>query len=221
MVVTISLVLYINIDKLHSSIIMLKDVQLEIEQENIFVETERFFLREILHTDVEGMFELDSDTDVHTYIGNQLVRTKEQSIEVIDFIRKQYVDNGIGRWAIIDKRTKEFVGWSGFRFETILTHNHINYYDLGYRLIKKYWGQGIATETALGSLAFAFNKLETKEVFAMADILNVASNRVLQKVGLQLIESFPLEGVEHNWYRITRSAFKEQEAHIQCKIILY
>ena len=72
----------------------------------IFTETERFILREILPSDIDGMFELDADPDVHRYLGNQALSTKEQVVDVINFIRQQYVDNGIGRWAIIDKKNE-------------------------------------------------------------------------------------------------------------------
>lgn len=169
----------------------------------IFIETERLLLREILPTDVDGLFELDSDPDVHRYLGNNPITTKEQAIGVIDFIRQQYVDHGIGRWAVIDKKTNDFMGWAGLKLVTEQTNDHINYLDLGYRLIKKYWGQGIATEAAHASLHYAFNNLYANEVFAMAGCDNAGSNNVLVKVGLQFIETFVHQGIKHNWYIIT------------------
>jgi RimJ/RimL family protein N-acetyltransferase len=83
-----------------------------------------------------------------------------------------------------------------------LTNNHINYYDLGFRLIRKYWGQGIATETAMAVLDYAFTRLKVEEVFAAADCKNIGSNKTLQKIGLNLIETFYDEDIECNWYKI-------------------
>src|SRR6476660_5829932 len=117
----------------------------------IFAETERFILREILPTDVDGFFELDSDPDVHRYLGKNPVKDKNQIVNTIAFIRQQNADNGIGRWAIVDKNTNEFIGWAGLKWVTEFTNKHKNYYDLGYRLRKKFWGKGIATETAIAS----------------------------------------------------------------------
>ena len=170
----------------------------------IFTETERFILREIMPSDAEGFFELDSDPDVHKYLGNKPVTSIAQAIDAINLIRAQYVNNGIGRWAIIEKKTNLFVGWTGFKLITDETNHHKNYYDLGYRLIKKYWGQGIATETALASLEYAFNKLQTNEVYAIADCENDGSNKILNKIGFNFIETFDLEGIKHNWYKIDR-----------------
>jgi RimJ/RimL family protein N-acetyltransferase len=179
-----------------------------------FAETERFILREILPTDVEGMFALDSDPEVHIYLGNKPVTDKSQTVDVIHFIRQQYINNGIGRWAIIDKITNEFIGWSGLKFVTELTNNHQNYYDLGYRLIKKYWGKGIATETAIASLDYAFNELNATDVYAMADCKNVGSNKILIKVGLKFIETFELEGIKHNCMLLINCNMKKATANI-------
>lgn len=174
---------------------------------NIFIQTDRLILREILPTDVDGMFALDSDPEVHKYLGNKPVTSKEQVVAVINFIRQQYIDNGIGRWAVIDKHTNDFMGWAGLKFVTELTNNHQNYYDLGYRLRKKYWGQGIATEAAKASLQYAFEQLKTHEVYAMADCENIGSNKILKKLGLQFIEKFYYDGIEHNWYCIKRGEY--------------
>jgi RimJ/RimL family protein N-acetyltransferase len=168
----------------------------------IFVETERLILRELLPSDDEGMFELDSDKDVHKYIG-QPVETIEQSRGIIDSVRKQYTDYGIGRWAMIEKRTNHFIGWTGFRLITIPRNNHVNYYDLGYRLIKRYWGKGFATESAIASLAYGFEKLQFAEIYATADMNNIASRNVLTKAGLTYVETFDDEGYAVGWYKLS------------------
>src|SRR5690606_30790220 len=122
-----------------------------------------------------------SDPEVHRFLGNQPVKTREESKALINYIRQQYIDHGIGRWAITDKQIGEFIGWTGLKFVTKETNNHIDYYDLGYRLIKRFWGKGIATETAVATLDYAFNTMKIPEVFAMAARYNLGSNRILQK----------------------------------------
>lgn len=174
----------------------------------VFAETERLMLREILPTDVDGMFELHSDPEVHRFLGNKVVTSKEQTIAIINFVRQQYIDLGIGRWAIIEKNTNNFIGWTGLEFVTERINNHKNYYDLGYRLIRKYWGQGFATETAFPSLKYAFNNLNADEVFARTDSENINSSRVLEKAGLKFIETFDFEGIKHNWYKIEKKEFE-------------
>lgn len=175
----------------------------------IFVETERLILREILLSDVDGIFELDSDPQVHKYLGNKTVSNKSESEAVINYIRQQYLDNGIGRWAIIEKSTNNFVGWTGLKFVTELTNGRKNYYDLGYRLIRKYWGQGIATETAFASLDYGFTKLKVGKVYAAASYENAASNKILQKIGMQFIETFYYEDIKCNEYKIDTNIYSK------------
>lgn len=171
----------------------------------IFAETDRLILREILPSDVDAMFELDSDPEVHKYLGRRPVREKERVVETINFIRQQYIEHGIGRWAMTDKKTSHFMGWAGLKFVTDPINNHKNHYDLGYRLIRKYWGQGFATESAIASLAYGFDQLKINEIFAAAHTGNNASNRILKNVGLNMLETFTYDGAVHNWYRISQS----------------
>jgi RimJ/RimL family protein N-acetyltransferase len=60
-----------------------------ISEMKIFAQTDRFILREILPTDVEGLYELDSDPEVHRYLGNKPVSDRKQIMDVIHFIRQQ------------------------------------------------------------------------------------------------------------------------------------
>jgi RimJ/RimL family protein N-acetyltransferase len=158
---------------------------------------------------VEGMFELDSDPVVHRYLGNQPVQDIEQSREAIRFIRQQYLDNGIGRWAVIEKSTGYFLGWAGLKLVKEPANNHTGFYDVGYRLIKKYWGKGFATEAAKAVVDYGFEVLQLPVIYGMADINNAASAHVLQKTGLQLIEAFDLNGTPHHWFKISREEWKK------------
>jgi ribosomal-protein-alanine N-acetyltransferase len=170
---------------------------------NIHIETERLILRDVELTDVQGMFELDSDPEVHEFLGKKPIKTLDEAKKVIEYIRGQYKKHGIGRWAIIDKQTNDFIGWSGLKYEEYVRDFH--YYDLGYRLRRKYWGQGIATETAIESLKYGFEKLNLKEIGGGAEKDHVASNKILQKVGLKFIEEIEYDGVPCNWYNLSKA----------------
>ena len=54
--------------------------------------------------DVDPFFEMDSDPEVHKYLGTQPVQNKDQIVETIRYVRQQYIDNGIGRWAIVENQ---------------------------------------------------------------------------------------------------------------------
>lgn len=168
------------------------------------IETTRLLLRPLEEADAEGMFELDSDPLVHRYLGNKPIKTLPEAKDVIAFIRQQYVDNGIGRWAVIEKDTGNFIGWSGLKFMTTAINRHIHYYDIGYRFIPKYWSKGYATETAIAWRDHAFSNMKLEKIHGTAHIENAASNHILQKIGLQFIEEYDYDGLPCNWYEMRR-----------------
>jgi [ribosomal protein S5]-alanine N-acetyltransferase len=176
----------------------------------IFAQTARTILREISLEDADEFFELDSDPEIHRYLGTPPVKTRDQIVDTINFIRQQYVDNGIGRWAIADRSTNKFIGWTGLKLVKELTNDCVNYHDLGYRLIRKYWGQGIATETARPCLDYGFDKMNLKEIIATVNGENAASNRVVEKLGFTFQETFYLHGMKHYWYKMDRIAHRLQ-----------
>ena len=166
----------------------------------IFVETERLILRELLPSDLEGMFELDSDPRVHRFLGEKPVKSIEESEKIIAYVREQYEQRGIGRWAAIEKSSGDFIGWSGLKLNTTPLNGKTNFYDIGYRLIPRYWGKGYATESARPALDYGFQTLNLKVIYGAALIDNHASNRILKKLGLTYIENFEFEGETACWY---------------------
>lgn len=169
------------------------------------VETERLWLREIYPEDDAGLFELDSNPEVHRYLGNNPVSNIEQIRQVIQYIRQQYLDNGIGRWAIIEKNSNHFVGWTGLKLVKDNINNHQNYYDLGYRLIQKYWGLGYASESARASLEYGFHQLNIPVIYATAEAGNLASKNVLHKMGFRHVECFEQDGILTDWLELTKA----------------
>ncbi len=183
--------------------------KIEKQEMQTYIETHRLILRAIEEDDLQGLFELDSDPDVHRYLGRKPVKSIQEAESVIRYIQKQYEEDGIGRWAVIDKKTNEFIGWSGLKYEREV-RSDMHYYDLGYRLKKKFWGRGIATETALEALNYGFRIMGLEEIYAGAHVDNIASNKVLQKAELRFIETFEYDSEPHNWYRIDKREWQEK-----------
>ena len=171
----------------------------------IHIETERLIMRDLIPSDDADMFELDSDMEVHKYIGMNPVTSIDQSRNVIAIIRQQYITNGIGRWALVEKNTGNFIGWGGLKLIIEPIGGRSNYYDLGYRLIKKYWGKGYATEQALAIVQYAWHTLKLNELSGIANIENLASRMVLEKIGMKSGTTFIHEGIKHVWYKLQKN----------------
>ncbi len=175
-----------------------------------YLETERLILRELQETDIDGIFELDSNIDVHKYLGNNPIKTIHQAEKIITFIRDQYKERGIGRFAAIEKSSGEFIGWSGLKLnegEKEELNGFQNFIDIGYRLIPRFWGKGYASESAFACLDFGFKQMNYNVIYGAAEIENIGSNKVLQKIGLQYINEFSFENVLTNWYELKKENY--------------
>jgi ribosomal-protein-alanine N-acetyltransferase len=80
---------------------------------------------------------------------------------------------------------------------------------LGYRLIQKYWGKGYASESAKAALDYGFSALHLNEIFAAAHVDNLASNRILTKLGFQKQEFFYCDTELCNWYKMVSPTSKK------------
>jgi ribosomal-protein-alanine N-acetyltransferase len=174
------------------------------------IETERLIIREIRESDLEGMFELDSNTEVHKYLGNNPIKTKQEAKNQIQFIKEQYKERGIGRFAVIEKKSGNFIGWSGFKLnqgkkETL--NGFDNFIDIGYRLIPTYWKKGYGLESAIACLNFGFKTLNYDIIYGAADTENAGSNKILQKIGLQFVNEFEYDNVKVNWYQLKKENY--------------
>jgi len=170
------------------------------------IETNRLILRDIQPTDIDGMFELDSNPEVHKYLGNKPFKIKSQSEDIINSIIQQYHEFGIGRWAMVNKQTNEFMGWSGLKLNTVTLNSNTNFIDVGYRIIKRFWGQGYATESSIVALDYGFNTMGLDTIYGITEKGNEASHRVLLKVGLRYVEDFYDEKskMDLRWYNILK-----------------
>lgn len=166
----------------------------------IFAETPRLILRELVPEDAPGMFALDSNPAVLRYIGVPPQTDMEQSLAIIEFVRAQYRDNGIGRWAVILKESDEFIGWSGLKLIRETVNGHSNYYDLGYRFREEFWGKGYGFEAARTCLNYGFDTLQLPVIYAIVKQGNTASHRIIQKLGFRFDGTYEDSGEEIAWY---------------------
>jgi ribosomal-protein-alanine N-acetyltransferase len=93
--------------------------------------------------------------------------------------------------AVLLKENREIVGSSGFARPHDTTE-----IELGYLLAQKFRGMGLATEAPSACLKYGFENLNFREVMAMTDLENVASQKVLEKIGFAQRGMEPFNGEE-------------------------
>jgi GrpB-like predicted nucleotidyltransferase (UPF0157 family)/dephospho-CoA kinase len=148
----------------------------------IALETKRLILKFLELSDLKDLVALRSDPDVMKYIGDGSVHTEERVKDFLINILIPYQEkHGTGFFAVFEKESGDFIGQAGLF--------HLGFYDnqpdieLAYRLHKRYWGKGYATELAIALIKWGFEHLEITKIVAGAEIENIASQKVLLKAG--------------------------------------
>jgi RimJ/RimL family protein N-acetyltransferase len=142
------------------------------------LETNRLILRTWTQADIDSLFEIMSDARVVQYIADGKPFSREKVLEFLIWAENYQNENGFCRWKVVEKSSGEVVGSCGFA-----RPHETEEIELGYLLAQKHWGKGYATEAARAAMLFGFEKLNFPEIIAMTDLENVASQKVLEKIG--------------------------------------
>jgi [ribosomal protein S5]-alanine N-acetyltransferase len=138
----------------------------------------RIILQPLSNSDLDLMDQMNQDSETMRFLGG--IGTPRSRVE--EFIRKQqaqFEQRGWG-WMVIETQQQEKIG-----FVFLQSNSQLFEIELGYRIYRSFWGQGYATESAQVLLSHALNELKFNSVVAAVDPLNIASERVLQKIGMQ------------------------------------
>ena len=153
-------------------------------------ETERLLLREFTPEDAEQMYLLNLDPEVIRYTGDKPFDNIESAKKFLNNY-DHYERYGFGRWAVVRKSDRAWMGWCGLKY-TESTREH----DIGFRLFKQYWGKGYATEAAQKCLKIGFSRFNMPFIVGRAMKANIGSVKVLEKIGMKWWKDFDFEGEE-------------------------
>ena len=171
---------------------------------NSTFETKRLLLRPLELSDADAMFAMDSHPEVHKYLWQTPMKEIAETIKIIEYVQRQYQTHNIGRFATLIKETGEFIGWTGIKFvDDHVENGNTNFFDYGYRLDPKFWNNGYATEATAFWLEYGINQMNVENINAYTHAQNGASNRVLEKAGMQFREDYPdKDGVTWKWWQL-------------------
>lgn len=146
------------------------------------IETERLLLRKITLNDASDMFEYGSDPQVSEYTTWSTHTSIEDTKYFIKSLVKMYKKRELVDWGIVHKAEKKFIGTCGY-VGWSMTHSRA---EMGYALSRKYWNQGYMSEAVNAMMEFGFREMHLNRIEAKCQVNNIASARVMEKVGMQL-----------------------------------
>jgi len=169
--------------------------------------TERLILRQWREADREPFARLNADPQVREFFPRCL--TRDESDADVSRIHQWIEERGWGFWAVEVRGGAPFIGFVG-----LSVPNFRSCVEIGWRLAKEHWGHGYASEAAVASLRFGFEKLTLQEIVAFTVPLNERSMGVMKRIGMTRdpADDFDHPNVEpghplrrHVLYRMKRS----------------
>ena len=166
------------------------------------IETERLTFRKFAHDDLPLLIEQRSDPEVNKYLGGPKRQNAEALTKRVKFYMECYDRFGFGMCPMIWKETGEVIGGAGL--QPLEDTGEI---EVGYSIIKKYWGRGLGTEAARGWMEFGFNKMGLERIVAVAVVENHASRHIMEKLGMKFEKNEEHYGEECAFYGISKKEY--------------
>lgn len=184
------------------------------------LQTERITLVPLADEHLEWEVEVDSDPEVMRYLsGRASTRQEVEASHARRMAAAEKVD-GLGFWiGLVDD---EFVGW------WILQPAHgpdqpddPGVADLGYRLLRRHWHKGLATEGARELVRYGLDDVGLDRIIAQTMTVNAAARAVMERIGLTYVRAFPtsttdpVEGAEQGEveYEMTVEQWEAASGH--------
>ncbi len=184
------------------------------------LQTERITLVPLADEHLEWEVEVDSDPEVMRYLsGRASTRQEVEASHARRMAAAEKVD-GLGFWiGLVDD---EFVGW------WILQPAHgpdqpddPGVADLGYRLLRRHWHKGLATEGARELVRYGLDDVGLDRIIAQTMTVNAAARAVMERIGLTYVRTFPtsttdpVEGAEQGEveYEMTVEQWEAASGH--------
>lgn len=154
---------------------------------NYLFTSERLGFRNWLDADLPLMGVINSDEEVMQHFPS--TQSIEQTQQFIIRMQELFEAKGFCYFAVDRLEDKEFIGFIGLSEQTYEA-DFTPCIDIGWRISRKYWGNGYATEGAKRVLDYAFDELELDSILSIAPVINAASESVMIKIGMQKVKTF-------------------------------
>jgi RimJ/RimL family protein N-acetyltransferase len=163
------------------------------------IQTARLTLCPLRLADATVLQQIYQSEGVLHYFPDPAPPSLEKIQHFIDGQQAQWEQYGYGNWGVLPEGQEEIIGWAGLQYLDELDET-----EVGFLLARPFWGIGYATEAALASLRFGFERCNLDHIIALVYPENMASRRVIEKCGMTYVETIFLWGIELRRNRIDR-----------------
>lgn len=132
---------------------------------------------------MEPLAAVNSDPEVMRWIRDGSVRDRADTAAFVERAERQWEAEGFGLFAVELRDTGEFVGFTGLAVPHFMPEV-MPAVEVGWRLGRRFWGRGLATEAARASVAHGFGECGLPGLLSLVQAGNAASANVARKLGM-------------------------------------
>jgi RimJ/RimL family protein N-acetyltransferase len=152
--------------------------------------TERLILRPLAMSDAEALLQLHQDAGMMRYFDDGHPYSREESRTWLEWHVGMWDLEGFSFFAALLRASGSLIGWIGLN--KVLDDPALDgCTEVGWFIERRHWGEGLATEGARAALAFGFGTLGLDRILARYRTDNVASGRVMEKIGMRRWKEIP------------------------------
>jgi ribosomal-protein-alanine N-acetyltransferase len=178
--------------------------------------TERLLARRVCWADFDDAQRLHSDPRVaRTFSAKGEPLSEETTRRMIRRAVLHWRTHGFGLWMFRSRHSGEFIGRGGLIRHSALDMGGGEQIGLAYAVLSSHWGQGYATEMGDASLYMGFHHLGFESIAAWTLPSNLASQRVLAKLGFRYECSIIFAGLPHMFFRLDRRDYSPRRGCIE------
>lgn len=150
----------------------------------VTLETPRLILRRWHEGDIAPLAAVHADPEVMRWIRDGSVRDEEETRGGVQAWESEWESQGFGLFAVEIRSTGELAGFTGLSVPHFLPEV-LPAVEVGWRLGRSHWGQGLATEAAAAAVRFGFEERGLERIVSIAQVGNDASERIMAKLGMR------------------------------------
>jgi len=173
------------------------------------LETLRASLRPFAAADLDAVHRLWTDREVRRYLWDDQVISRERAADAVAASAADFAARGYGLWAVTDRESGALVGFCGVRTA------ESGEPELLYGLLPAWWGRGLATECAAAVLDHLFGALGQAAVVALTDAPNLASVRVIERLGMTFERRAGHHGLDTLFYRLRAADWRARRVVVR------
>ena len=182
---------------------------------DIYIETERLIIKPYCMEDIDDLYKIYSDEKVMAFIPEGVMSyewVKNLIKWMVEYCYEKNTPENIIKFgvSVFHKEEKKVIGWCGLCSLDCKPED----IEIFYGLSSKYWGQGLATEAAMAMLNYGFDIVGLKRIIAVVRPDNIASKKVIEKMGMKFEKILKVEDPHYSgydgelYYALTKDEYK-------------